>query len=79
MASLGITTEGLYFMRDERAAKQNEVFVDHESCIVWSAKTGKSTWRAYGNFRDHPIDENGRTESEALSRWKKRAEYHASE
>lgn len=66
-------------MRDPSAARQTEITVDDTPCKIWSLKTGKSTWRAYGTFRGKHIDVRGKSESEALSQWRHIAEYEASQ
>ncbi|MFC4423631.1 hypothetical protein [Cupriavidus pampae] len=49
--------------------------VDGEETTVNVAKTGKTTWRAWGVFRGKSIEETGGTESGALSGWKRMADY----
>lgn len=59
--------------------KEHELQVDEVSCRVMCSKTGKSTWTASGNFREKNIRETGRTESDAISQWRRHAEFVASE
>lgn len=63
--------------RDPKAARQHIITVDGEDCTVWTAQSGQRTITAYGPFRDHHLRGTGRSESEALSEWRRQAEYQA--
>lgn len=65
-------------MRDPAAAKKHEIVIDNEVCIVHSHKI-KKTWTAYGSYHGKHIAQTGDSESQAISNWRKIAEYHASE
>jgi len=61
------------------AAVQHEVHVDEEVCMVWVGVSRGSTWVAYGDFRGRRIEQTGRSGPDALSAWKRAAEYAANE
>lgn len=60
------------------AAKQHPITIDGDACSVHTVQRGK-TWAAHGSFRNHHIEGTGRTESEALNNWRKKANYRANE
>lgn len=60
-------------------ARQTTETIDGEQCLVHVAKTGASTWRAYGAFRGKHLDQTGRSDSLALAAWRKIANHHANE
>jgi len=65
--------------RDVRAARLVQLSIDGEICSVYTAKNGKSTWLAYGDFNNVSIRRTGRTESEAMESWRSIAESKAKE
>lgn len=54
---------------------EREVTVDGESLLVRVVKTGKVTYRAYAEFRGRHIDQTGSSESSAIEKWRRKAEY----
>jgi hypothetical protein len=65
--------------RDAAATRSHEIVIDNETCVIHTLKTGKVTWKAYGEFRGKHINEGGRSESGAIMGWRKIANYIANE
>ena len=61
------------------AAKQATVSVDGELVDIWGARDGRTTWRAWGQFRGQSFDATGSSESNAKDRWQQKADYIAKE
>ncbi|WP_324809790.1 hypothetical protein [Ralstonia pickettii] len=57
------------------ASRQIPVRVDDEDVSIWVTKSGKSTWRAHGEFRGKHVDAVAQSESGAISAWKSKADY----
>lgn len=53
--------------------------IDGAECTVNVAKTGATTWTAYGDFRGKHIQRTGRSDSQALEAWRRAANYQANE
>lgn len=49
----------------------HQLNIDGEICRVTCNKTGKTTWTAIGECNGKPIQEKGRSESDAIDKWKK--------
>jgi len=58
--------------------KQHEFFINEKKCIIYTVQKSKSTWMAYGKYRDKQIQCNGSSDSEVIRKWKHIAEYEAS-
>lgn len=56
-------------------SNEREMTVDGVSVLVRVVKTGKVTYRAYAKFRGKHVDQTGSSESSALDRWRRKAEY----
>lgn len=52
---------------------QLDASIDGENCVITIAKTGKSTWKAWGNCSGRRVDATGSSESSAYSHWKDNA------
>ena len=63
--------------RNPKGAREHEEIIDGEMCKVIVAKKSGSTWLAYGNFRGELVSKEGNSESAALSRWRRSANYNA--
>ena len=59
--------------------RQTTEVIDGEQCTVHVAKTGVTTWKAYGDFRNQHINQTGRSDSQALTAWCRAANYKANE
>lgn len=59
--------------------RQTIVVIDGEQCSVNVAKTGATTWNAYGNFRGKYISQTGRSDTQALDAWRRAANHLANE
>lgn len=59
--------------------RQTTEIVDGEQCTVHVAKTGVTTWKAYGDFRGQHINQTGRSDSQALDAWRRAANCQANE
>ncbi len=57
------------------ASRQVPVRVDDEDVNIWVTKTGKTTWRAHGEFRGKHVDAVGQSAPGAISAWKSKADY----
>lgn len=56
-----------------QSAVQHEVNIDGKEFVVTLVKTGKSTWRAWGDAWGRHIVQTGSSESSALTNWKANA------
>jgi len=59
--------------------RQTTEVIDGEECSVHVAKTGATTWMAYGLFRGKHISQTGRSDSQALDAWRRIANHQANE
>lgn len=67
----------MYSSRNPSASVEHLITIDGEICKVWTAKSGKGTWRAHGRFRDRFIERTASSESAALREWAQYANYEA--
>lgn len=63
----------------QSAAQTQEIEIDGECCPVHYAQSGAVTWRAWGPFRGRTVEATGRSASDALDKWRSRANYDANE
>jgi hypothetical protein len=61
------------------ASKQTAVRVDGEYVDIWVAKTGRVTWRAWGEFRGRHVEATGSSQSDAAGKWQQKADYISKE
>lgn len=60
-----------------RTCYPTTVIIDEQPCLVHLAKTGGTTWTAYGDVQGVRVTATGRSEAQALSGWRRHANYQA--